>query len=41
MSKQTTTRPINIKQQPTTATLAAIVERLIRAQEQGKEIVKK
>lgn len=41
MSKQTSTRPISIKQQPTTAALAEIVARLIRAQEQGKEIEKK
>lgn len=41
MSKQTSTRPINVKHEPTTAALAEVIVRLIRAQEQGKEIVKK
>ena len=41
MTNQTSTRPINIKQQPSTEALAEIVVRLIRAQEQGKEIEKK
>ena len=42
MTKQTeSARPVNIKQEPSTETLAEIVERLIRAQEQGKEIIKK
>ncbi len=41
MSKQATTHTINVKQEPTTAALAEVVAMLIRAQEQGKEIVKK
>ena len=43
MTKQQTesTRPVNIKQEPSVDALAEIVARLIRAQEQGKEIVKK
>ena len=42
MTKQNeSSRPVNIKQEPSTETLAEIVARLIRAQEQGKEIIKK
>ena len=42
MTKQTeSARPVNIKQGPSTEALAEIVARLIRAQEQGKEIIKK
>ena len=42
MTKQNeSARPVNIKQEPSTETLAEIVARLIRVQEQGKEIIKK
>ena len=42
MTKQNeSARPVNIRREPSTEPLAEIVARLIRAQEQGKEIVKK
>ncbi|MGN1090631.1 MAG: hypothetical protein ACI4Q6_09555 [Huintestinicola sp.] len=39
--KGETKRPVNIKQEPSTDALAETVVMLIRAIEQGKEIVKK
>lgn len=43
MTKQQTesTRPVNIKQEPSVDALADTIARIIRAMEQGREIEKK